>query len=1452
MKWLLNRRSRILVVTCALCLFACLGWYAVPPSYSFKLKARTTDRDDVFALVSLATDLRQIQQWSPEFVASGPISDLAAWINYSPNLEAKNARELRRDGSKDFFRINGQILLLELSDQGNLLNLRKLTKPEIEKELIRRLIRCKERRKDASFAKIATLPTNCRLLERCDCSPFPLYSNPIRAILSSVTGWRPDDRARWVVQFLHAVERDISPVAFQYASIDRSNIVPLNTLGLGRLELHKRRNSEIPETIYRGENSTSDFDLRWIAGSDKSVDSEFISSAHRAYDTGISIVRLPWVKESPSGADWRTEWPPTPSQIGCRTQRLKDFLCEFGLPLKVVVSSGSISATGKWNQTDINLLIDLSSEDFPSWQDRLTLPLSGQTSPTFRKEFVKRIMEHNQRFLAYVAAQTAFCGLPAEISRSEENERSVDVTVKHPELGRLKLRGTLGRDGRFGWDPMLAIDDRVRIVESLTRVDSSLAGLESQISLTNTSIEPSKGRIGFEFRINQDDETTPHAPIEWSLGGTKASESTVVVPESIPIVVKPHKVESGSKTATSWTRDKLGQEASRILSEEYSNLAGYLSHSAQLRAAGVEIRLGLLIADWKALELGPVIVNSIDEVRPTIDKLLGHESVIKASIVQWKECGPFHHPRYGNITAELTRWSPREPLATIRCAFRLQDLGELPWTEDTRLNGNEWTHLDKGLLADRIGKGVMSILDRLPRLLEEQTGIPAESIELKLDLTGIEGNRWLDFDPPQIALEGTGRLTMFEGYLPSVKLGGIIIDSEGLHTPKEYGFGLPTTIPLPAFAISEPSLMISLLDQSLRFGGKMTPPVPLIGAMRNPWLDFFYNDASLRGYWNRPQLDGTSSVALVRTPDVAQGTMAANFQSSSLLGELRAGGRLPGMPSVPARLGGRLEASGATKSIDLQTRAQVFDEDVAALTLEAGGARNRQNIDKRFDDPYGFGVHGKVRIPLIASVNVTGETTSGLDLYTIKGRGVAGPFSCLVTATENEVRMEKEFKTESGFTGWDEWDPNLTTLNQPDPSGVGGVGLQPGMSGRIASESDQQFAIRTFNRRPDEPESATKEPTLDFVPRERFQEITGTIFSRGSNSSLKATHDGQLVVEIPQTHLPKGNLGNEWRVFIWTATNGSGYALFVHKQDPVAGYVAFTSATSTSKLCELPNLLPIPAGSQTLLFQRYFRLSVLDSDEIQDVKIPLMVNKSNVAAFEYKLRMEPNSSVWAVFDVQGAPLSTDIHSAMTGITFSAGTIDPKRLSLLFQQRPDHALPRAILVNEELGAVGWYISEGRSAPGGTVILTRAEGDTVRRSEFSFNAPELNFVDRLQIAHCLTRAALRTPDIAKGRAWFGSTGVIVEDEKILWIIRNRSANEPQVDRLPRASFDKWASETKNFLPKDWRTEEQRTALDVKTIAATALSDGFSKADRLDEPVNRLGLLQTLARELGLPQQ
>ena len=75
---------------------------------------------------------------------------------------------------------------------------------------------------------------------------------------------------------------------------------------------------------------------------------------------------------------------------------------------------------------------------------------------------------------------------------------------------------------------------------------------------------------------------------------------------------------------------------------------------------------------------------------------------------------------------------------------------------------------------------------------------------------------------------------------------------------------------------------------------------------------------------------------------------------------------------------------------------------------------------------------------------------------------------------------------------------------------------------------------------------------------------------------------------------------------------------------------------------------------------------------------------------------------------------------------------------------------------------------------------------------------------------------------------------------------------MDRLPRASFDKWASETKNFLPKDWRTEEQRTALDVKTIAATALSDGFSKADRLDEPVNRLGLLQTLARELGLPQQ
>jgi hypothetical protein len=265
-----------------------------------------------------------------------------------------------------------------------------------------------------------------------------------------------------------------------------------------------------------------------------------------------------------------------------------------------------------------------------------------------------------------------------------------------------------------------------------------------------------------------------------------------------------------------------------------------------------------------------------------------------------------------------------------------------------------------------------------------------------------------------------------------------------------------------------------------------------------------------------------------------------------------------------------------------------------------------------------------------------------------------------------------------------------------------------------------------------------------------------------------------------------------------------------------------------------------------LVIQRYFRISQLDSEDVQNVLAPIWVPECSVAAFEYTMRDSPDSPVLALFAFGPEPNSFDIHSARSDLLTNTNGLDSDIAALFLGHRPEHVLPRAIHFDKDLGCVGWYISESRGNAGGSVLVTQNQGGVVMRSEFTFHAPELSFLQRLRCARCLSRAVQTQKKLSKGRAWFGVRGVLVESEGLIWIVRDRGAQDPQVDRLTREAFDNWISDTASKLPADWSTVEQRQTLDVRTIAATALSDSFSTADRAVESVNRLGLMQTLARE------
>ena len=1439
MRWMKNPRTKYWGLAIVGAMLSVTAWCALPPQYDFDFSSRTSDRDDVFALTALANDLLQIQQWEPQFVDPDAIEKLAAWITYPSNAEALTVRELRVDNSKRMTTINGQLLLLDGTGEGSLAGLRELTRAELTAELQKRLEKCRDRRCDVSFAKIVALPGYRRLLERCGCPGFPVLSNPARAIFTMITGSRLSDRERWVESFRAAVDRDIAPRARQYMAMDRRNVVSVEMAGPGTLLLHKRQDASVPGTIYSGIDSISDFDVRWLPD-------EPHGGPSRAHDTGIRYVRAKWIKADED--KWLPQWPPDPQQLACRTDRLKSMLQEYGLPRKLVVTSGLLSVSGEARSSKVWLHAGLSSDDFPNWQSSLKLSLSGQSSESFRRELIRQIGVQERKLLEHAAQQTVLCGLPTKFTPAKDRDRSLNATIRHPQFGSLKFRCSLGRDGRFGWEPELDLQDKVRIIESLTRARPSLAGLESRLVLAYISVEPSRGEIGLDFRLNpQKGEATVDSPIQWKLHGLGAEDSVVLVPAEVPVITGASAPADGVEV-TSQTREELAAEVNRILKEDYPGLFGALRVCSSLRTGGVEVRLNLQIADWKALTLGPALVSSVDQVRAVLKSLLGSDSVIAASRSQWKACGPIHNPRYGLVTAEVAEWSPQIPRAKIHCGMQLKHLGTIDWFDDEQLNGQRWTRLNDALLADRIEQQVSAGLHLLHRLVS--TFIPADCISLSLDQTGIEGRTWLDLDPPRIALRGEARLPGWGRKFPPMKLAGIILDADGLHTPEEFGFAVPATMPLGHAAISEPYIMISLSNPSLRLGGKVTPPIPPIALVHNPWLHVAYANTSVRGFWERVQLEGHCSLALVGTPDVAQGMASVNFTKQSLMAELRAGGRLPGLPSFPVRFGGRLEASAATKTIEVETRAQLFDEDAAALMLTIGNMEQRPRVDPlRITNP-AFGIQGHVGVPLIAKVSVIGEADAELEHYTIHGNGSVGPFACYLTATEREVRMEKEFRTKLGAVYWDEWGPNLVTVNRPDPDDTFGVGMQPGLSGRTFTIPEQAFAERNLTP-PGHEESPTQQET-DISRAVSYQLISEFVLT---DDYLQAMRHGSLVAAIPRSQLPERSLGS-WKAYVWLAANGSGHALIIHKTELKARHIEFSDIWTITSVRDLPPpAVPLQsrAEQQTAMraCQRHFRLQVLDAGRIVEMTEPEPLASGNLLAFEYRLASDPDSPILAVFGENTQPgegerstFTLDVHLSIAGLNGLRNAVDEELQSMLTEQRPAHAVARLIAVDRQARALGWYIANSREETGATVMVTQSENAVSRT--FTMKAPESTLIQRLQWANLLTRAAISRPRLARGQAWFGELGSLVEAKDVLWIIRDRGDHRPQVDALPRSAFDIWRSQSSNKLPPDWKSHDLRRGLSAKDIALTALADRFAQADRRVEPVNRLGLLQTLARE------
>jgi hypothetical protein len=335
-----------------------------------------------------------------------------------------------------------------------------------------------------------------------------------------------------------------------------------------------------------------------------------------------------------------------------------------------------------------------------------------------------------------------------------------------------------------------------------------------------------------------------------------------------------------------------------------------------------------------------------------------------------------------------------------------------------------------------------------------------------------------------------------------------------------------------------------------------------------------------------------------------------------------------------------------------------------------------------------------------------------------------------------------------------------------------------------------------------------------------------------------------LIVEVPAAQLPRTSL-KEWDAFIWGAADRTGHLLFVHKASGSSQHLSFASAQLVTTVREYPALEIAPQtasqpGLLSEIAQRLFRLRVIDAEEVQDVADPIELS-AGVFAIEYKLRDAAASPVWKVLTSSGKVLALDIHPNLLGMG-TAAELDRAVLQRVLEQRPDHELPRLIHLDPETRAASWYLAETRRSESGSIQV----GGAAETRTWKFSNLNVDLAGRLSRTNLLARAVSHQPRLASGRAWLGAKGILVDAGENLWTIRDGGGERPEIDCLAREAFNQWSQESAAKCPSDWQTPELRRELQVETIARTALSDGFAGGDRTREPVNRLGLLQTLARE------
>ena len=634
--------------------------------------------------------------------------------------------------------------------------------------------------------------------------------------------------------------------------------------------------------------------------------------------------------------------------------------------------------------------------------------------------------------------------------------------------------------------------------------------------------------------------------------------------------------------------------------------------------------------------------------------------------------------------------------------------------------------------------------------------------------------------------------------------------------PEEFGIDVPMSLPTPYFTFTRPFVLFSFNKPALRLGGHVVPPGPLPQA----WVGLFSNESSIKGNWEEQKFEGNSVMTVANTPGVASGRLATDLRAMQLQGEMQGGGRLPGLPTIPARAGGSLSASGSTKSISLDSKAEILGVDVVEISIASGG-KPPAILDNRLGpDERTFNIKGRLGLPSGFSMDLEGQSRTDLKKYTVVGTGQFLTLTRKVIATEENVRWENMDMTPSGPFYFDEWSSSLGTLN---PLIEKSSDAEKAIT--QASDTEKEYAERNF-RRP------------------KYGWIGIPFLAKGELESDKYQSVSDLNIKGALYWKRAGSKGSSHLLLTNSESNQPSWHVELNESKSVVRSAPFSMSDS--------NINSLDPKLRAFCIARYFSISVLNKGDMEIKSSPQQIeNRLPGVRFDYIVKENGGDldATALFFKTDTQIINGTLHPSVLGKS-STSLCSPPQVQSVSNQLEYltgslKAVHRLVFSDADNSMLGWNCSPSRFANDGKLFLFENAQKERPIGEIPFAAESgLSSQQKLKRSEWMLQAACKVSEIRNVQAWLGLKGILAGRDGTLYVILPNGTNDVKIQQLKRSDFDRWSNaDTLEFVPDEWSTPQKREKLSVQQIGSKAMSQEFSLSDRSSNPVSWLGLLQSL---------